>query len=68
MPQRTGARSKDRWNDDTPREYHLWELPEKLRVQLEPGVMKDLVDRAAENVGGITQLAHRLEKDPIMVI
>lgn len=44
-----------------PREIHIWEFPHDFRVQLEPKVMKELANRAAENVGDFGHLASILK-------
>ncbi|MFX0196622.1 MAG: hypothetical protein ACFFCW_10900, partial [Candidatus Hodarchaeota archaeon] len=44
-----------------PREIHIWEFPHDFRVQLEPKVMKELANRAAENVGNFKHLARFLK-------
>ncbi|MFQ5821571.1 MAG: HTH domain-containing protein [Candidatus Heimdallarchaeota archaeon] len=44
-----------------PRQIHIWEFPQRFRVQLDPRVTEGLVNCAAEKVGGIEQLARLLK-------
>jgi len=45
-----------------PRKIHIWDFPHDFFVKLEPDMAKELVNRAAEMVGGIKKLARILKR------
>ncbi len=43
-------------NSDPPRAIHIWEFPKEFWVRLDAGMVRELVDCAAESVGDLKQL------------